>query len=186
MNVNDLDLLKLQTKAMQNNSDVLGFTTALDEQIKKIADDIINVLTYSRIDELSEESLDILAWQFSVDWYDAEGNLETKKQAINDALIVSQTRGTPAAVQRVVEIYFGDGHVEEWFEYGGEPYYFRIVTNNPSATQEKAALLSKAVNSVKNLRSRLEMVIIQQAENMDMYVGVVLHTCDQLTLEQVV
>jgi phage tail P2-like protein len=186
MHVSELDLLKLQTKNMQKNIDVQGFSSALSEQFQQIAKEVINVLTYTRIDELSEDVLDILAWQFNVDWYDAESDLTTKRQAINDALIVSQMMGTPAAVQRVVEIYFGDGNVEEWFEYGGEPYHFRVVTNNPSATQEQAALLAKAVNSVKNLRSRLESVIIQQTENMDMYVGFVLHTGDKLTMEQVV
>lgn len=186
MKTNDVDLLKLQTKTMQKDQDVQGFTSALNEQIQKLASEVINLLTYSRIDQLPEDVLDILAWQFSVDWYDTESDIDTKRKAINEALIVNQIRGTPAAVQRVVEIYFGDGHVEEWFDYGGLPYNFRVVTNNPSATNEKAELLTKAVDSVKNLRSRLETVIIQQVENMDLYMGFALHTGDNLTLEQVV
>lgn len=186
MKVSELDLLKLQTKNMQKDLSVQGLSAALSGQFQQITKDITNVLTYTRIDELSEKVLDILAWQFNVDWYDSESDVNTKREAIKDALLVSQIRGTPAAVQRVVEIYFGDGRVEEWFEYGGQPYYFRIVTNNPSATQEQAALLAKAVNSVKNLRSRLEAVIIQNTENMDMSVGFALHTCDYLQIEQVV
>lgn len=186
MILSDVDLLLLQTKAMQKNVDVRGFTAALNTQLQQIAGQINSVLTYSRIDEVPEEVLDILAWQFKVLWYDATSSLEVKRKAINDALLVARTLGTPAAVEKVVEIYFGDGRVEEWFEYGGQPYYFRVVTNNLDATNAQAALLVKAVDSVKNLRSRLEVVIIESVENMDIYHGHVLQMTDNLTLKQVV
>jgi phage tail P2-like protein len=186
MDLTNLDLLKLQTKFMQNNQDVQGFSAALNDQFRQLAEEIQGILTYARIDELPEEILDILAWQFNIDWYDAKSSIEVKRQAVKDALVVSRIRGTPAAVQRVVEIYFGDGRVEEWFEYGGQPYHFRVVTNNPAATNEQAALLAMAVNSVKNLRSRLESVVIESTENMDLYTGFVLHTGDNLTIRQVV
>jgi phage tail P2-like protein len=186
MKTNDVDLLKLQTKTMQKDQAVQGFTSALNDQLRLLVSEVINVLTYSRIDLIPEDILDILSWQFSVDWYDVDSDLETKRQAINDALIVSQTRGTPAAVQKVIEIYFGDGQVEEWFDYGGLPFHFRVVTNNPEATNEKAALLTKAVNSVKRKSTRLESVIIKTGDTMDLYEGFALHTGDYLTVKQVV
>lgn len=171
---------------MQQDVNVRGFTAALTPAFLEIASEVSTGLLYTRIDELPERALDALAWQFNVGWYEPDSDLDTKRRTINDALLVKKTLGTPAAVQRVIETYFGDGRVEEWFEYGGAPYHFRIVTNNPSATGEQAELLIKSVNAVKNIRSRLDSVIIESTEGMDLYVGLALHLTDNLTLKQVV
>ena len=186
MDLTNVDLLSLQTRAMQQDVTVRGFTAALAPSFVEIASQVINGSIYARIEDLPERALDVLAWQFNVVWYDPDSDLETKRRTIHDALLVKQTLGTPAAVQRVVETYFGDGRVEEWFEYGGAPYHFRIVTSNPSATGEQAELLVKTVNSVKNIRSRLDSVIIESTESMNLYVGMALHLTDNLTLKQVV
>lgn len=186
MDTKSIDLLALQTRMMQGDVAVKGMSAALNPQFIQVAEQILNALIYTRIDDLPESALDILAWQFNVDWYEPESDIEAKREAINDALIIKKTQGTPAAVQRVIEIYFGDGDVEEWFDYGGEPGYFRIVTSNPRATGDQAALLIRAVDSVKNLRSRLEIVIITVIENMTIYHGHVLHVTENLTVKQVV
>lgn len=186
MDTKTIDLLSLQTRMMQNDATVQGMSAAFNPQFIQVAEQITNELIFTRIDELPESVLDILAWQFNVDWYESDGSIDEKREAINDALIIKKTQGTPAAVQRVVEIYFGDGRVEEWFDYGGVPGYFRVVTNNPSATGDQAALLIKAVNSVKNLRSRLESVIIESTEDMNLYFGFAIQMTENITLEQVV
>lgn len=185
MDLQNLDLLQLQTQMMRKDDAVIGFSAALGDQLKKIGTEAARALIYSQIPQLPEDVLDILAWQFGADWYDATANIEIKRQAINDVLYLSQIRGTPAAVQRIVEIYFGDGQVQEWFEYGGDPGYFRVVTNNTAATSEQAELFSKAVNSVKRLSAWLESIIIQSTETMNLHTGFVLHTTDKLTLKQV-
>ncbi len=186
MDFSNIDLLKLQTKTMQNDLAVQGFSAALNTQIKQLASEVINALTYSRIDNLSEAVLDILAWQFNVDWYDANSDLATKRQAINDALLIHQLRGTPAAVQKVVEIYFGDGAVEEWFNYGGQPFHFQVTTNNPEATNEKAALFTKAVQSVQRLSTVFDGVLITDVEIMSLNYAGIAQMGEFLTVEQVV
>ncbi|MCL6456721.1 MAG: phage tail protein I [Gorillibacterium sp.] len=186
MDLSNLELFKLQTKLMRNDEAVMGMSAALSQQFQEIAAAVKGISIYSQIDQLPEEALDILAWQFGADWYDANSNVEIKRQAIKDVLYLARIRGTPAAVQRVVEIYFGDGAVEEWFDYAGEPYHFRVVTNNSAATNEQALLFLKAVESVKNLRSKLDAVIIQSTESMDLYKGFVLQMIDTITVKQVV
>lgn len=185
MEVKDLDLLKMQTSFMKNDITVKGYTAALAEQIQKLAHEVENVLIYGRLDEVPEEVLDILAWSFNVDWYDAEADVETKRQAVKNVLILARIKGTPAAVQRVAEIYLGDAEVEEWFDYAGQPYHFRIVTNNAEANSTKAAQLIRAIDSVKNLRSKLDSVMILSTENFSLNFGFAIHTGDNITLKQV-
>jgi len=182
MDVGQLNLLQLQSKIMCRDEAVVGMSAALDFQFRELASKVQDVAVYSRIEQLPESALDILAWQFGADWYESGSDIATKRQAIQDVLYLASIRGTPAAVQRVVEIYFGDGAVEEWFDYGGEPYHFRVVTNNAAATNEQAALFMRAVDSVKNLRSQLDAVIIQWTEAMALHPGIVLHMADTLTI----
>lgn len=186
MDLNSLDLLQLQTKMMKKDVAVIGYSAALGDQFKKIATDVDKVMIYSQIDKMPSEVLDILAWQFGADWYDANADIEIKRQAIRDVLYLARIRGTAAAVQRVVEIYFGDGQVEEWFEYGGDPGYFRVITTNTSVTSEQAQRFAKAINSVKRLSAWLETVIIQSTESMNLHTGFVLQITDKLTLKQVI
>ena len=49
--------------------------------------------------------------------------------------------GTRRAVERVVTAYFGSGQVQHWYEYGGRPHFFKILTNNPQVTAEGVQIL---------------------------------------------
>lgn len=183
MDLKNLDLLNLQTKFMRQDKTVMGYSAAVGDQLKKIANETDKALIYSRINDLPGEVCDILSWQFGADWYDATADIEVKREAINDVLYLAKIRGTPAAVQRVVEIYFGDGRVEEWFEYGGDPGYFRVLTSNPEATNEKAQQFTKAVESVKRKSQWLEAVILEETiEARDMYYGGMLHIGEFITI----
>jgi len=183
MDLQNFDLLKLQTKFMRQDKSVAGFSAAAEEQFKKLSGETDKAMIYARISELPDEVLDILAWQFGADWYNATVDVDVKREAIQDVLYLAKIRGTPAAVQGIVEIYFGDGRVEEWFEYGGSPGYFRVLTSNPEATNEKAQQFTRAVESVKRKSQWLEAVVLEETIPIDdLYFGGVLHIGEYITI----
>lgn len=186
MHLKNIELLKLQTKHMQQDPTTQAMCAALSPQIRRIADEIKHCLILARVDELSEEILDELAYELHVDWYDAKAAIDIKRSLIKNSDKVHAYMGTPYAVEQVVQDYFGDGQVEEWFEYGGQPYYFRVVTSNSSVTSNLADQFAMVVEKVKNLRSRLEQVIVAMSAELPIYYGTVLHIGDQYTVEQVV
>jgi phage tail P2-like protein len=186
MDLTSVDVLVLQSTSMKEDIAVQGFSAALTLQLRKLVEEVDRVGIYYRIDEQPEEVLDLLAWQYKVDWYDMDSPIEIKREAVKNALEIHKIKGTPDAVQRIIDIYFGDGTVEEWFDYGGAPGNFRISTMNPSATNEKAALLIKAVNAVKRKTAHLEAVLLIVTDDMPIYFSGVLQVFDHLTIEQVV
>lgn len=186
MNLNNLTLLDLQTTYMKQDKTTIALCSAIDNQFKKLADETKFCLIYSRINELDEIALDELAWQLSIDWYDSNSDVEIKRKLIKSAIKIHKYRGTPAAVEDVIETYFGDGKVEEWFEYGGKPYTFRVVTSNASINEELANQFIKVLNSVKNGRSHLEAIIITLTAEMNIYMGGKVHIGDYLTIRQVI
>ena len=76
---------------------------------------------YSAIDQMDEQLLDILAYDFKVDWWDADYSLEEKRRTLKDSWRVHKTLGTRAAVETAISAIYPETTVEEWFEYGGEP-----------------------------------------------------------------
>lgn len=115
------------------------------------------VKIYARIDQLEEPVLDALAKDFDVAWYDYNHSLETKRAMIKDSFFVHRHLGTKGALDRALSDIFPGSTVQEWFEYSGLPYYFRVVLD---ATQirEPAFLgsIKKAIEYYKSYRSHLE------------------------------
>ena len=81
----------------------------------------------SDIDSMDEELLDIMARDYKVDWYDYNANVETKRRTIENNWYVHKRLGSVRAVERALAGVWADTFVEEWFEYGGSPYYFRVI-----------------------------------------------------------
>lgn len=81
---------------------------------------------YCRVDTLPEEILDVLAAELSVGWWKPDATLSEKRLGIKQALAGHRQLGTVQAVQDAVDTFLGGGTVEEWFDYDGEPYHYRI------------------------------------------------------------
>lgn len=117
---------------------------------------------YARLDELPEDLLDILAADFKVDWYDYDAPLDEKRATMKSAIFVHRHLGTPSAVQRVIDDVFGDGRVEEWYNYErepGQPYHFRVHTSNTSVLLANRAKFLRLIEHAKNVRSIFDNVI---------------------------
>jgi Phage tail protein (Tail_P2_I) len=84
--------------------------------------------------------------------------VEQKRALIDRALLVHQLKGTPAAIEEVAAIFFKNAKVREWFEYGGNPYFFKIETDETFKNESEIARLFRLIEVTKNKRSRLEGV----------------------------
>ncbi len=149
----------LPTALTQDEKIVAAFA-AICQVLAGRMDEIARVLLYPCIDQLPEELLDILAVDFKVDWYDPGYSLAEKRQTIKDSWSVHRMLGTPAAVVMAISAIYPDTQISEWWEYGGEPYHFRLQID---ATYEnvdpvKHARVLDRVNFYKNLRSVLDEV----------------------------
>lgn len=182
MQLNNIDLKILQTSMMKNDKTTIAMSDAVSEQLNKI--EISKCLIRVNLDNLSESILDELAIEENIFWYDSNANIEVKKNIIKNCDKVFKTLGTNYAVEQVIIDYFGDGHVEDWYQYNGDPYHFRVTTTNPSVTGEVVEQLKKSVNKVKRLSSRLDEVIVKVDAAVDINYGFVVHTGTFTTIKQ--
>ena len=132
---------------------------ALDDELQKITAATRNALLLPRLDELSEDVIDLLAWQWHVDFYEPVGmDIDTKRRLIKNSIAWHRIKGTPAAVEQVVSAAFDTSHVQEWFEYGGKPYHFKVITEDVTTDPNVLARMRRAINAAKNTRSWLETI----------------------------
>ncbi len=155
--------------SMSPNTQALSYALycAVDKFIKYCRD----ISVFSVIDTASDYVLDILAAELDTQYYEETLPIHTKRQLIKNTLNWYMKIGTPAAVEELVRTVFGEGKVEEWFQYGGQPYTFRIITNaNPSP--EAIKKFEKIIMKVKNIRSHLDCVSYSRKQETTVYVGI--------------
>ena len=165
MKLQELKLSEFLPQYMQSDDTAKAFEYAVQKQILRVVNQIKTLEIYTSINTQPEKVLDELGWQFNIPEYTSTLPIETKRNLIKTAILTHKQRGTPVAVERVVKDVFGDGYVEEWFNYGGEPYHFKVHTSNVSAGDEEAKLFESIIASSQNVRSYLEAVMIETVVN---------------------
>ena len=150
-------------EALKKDPKMVALANATAATLLDTSGIIDNVLIYSRFDELPEELVDILAYDLHVDWYDYSYPIEVKRRTIRDSIQVHRRLGTKYAVEKALGAVYPGTKVEEWFEYGGDPYKFRVVIGATEAgiTADRQAAVLDRVRFYKNLRSHLEAISYQ-------------------------
>ena len=183
ISIYEASLLDLLPANLKQDPDMIAAAKSLDTDFLMVVNEVKQCILLPRIDALSEDILDMLAWQMHVDFYDATLNTEVKRSLIKNAYRIHKFKGTPAAVEELISTVFDSGEVVEWFNYGGEPYKFRVITANEAVTVDKAEQFVRALNSVKNMRSWLDKVVISTSDNLNLYFAGVVHQADWISLE---
>ena len=125
---------------------------------------------YCSIDTAPNDVVDLVAKELRTQYYSDALELDVKRGLVRNTLIWYMTAGTPAAVEELVGIVFGEGEVSEWFEYGGKPYWFKIKTN-AILTEDMNTFFSDMIRRVKNTRSHIEAIEIHRTIEQTIYAG---------------
>lgn len=183
--LNDCSIVDLIPSSLKKDPFIVALGDAVEKELKEAYREAESLSNFYDVDKLPEPLLDYLAYQKHVDFYEPDLTIEQKRELVKRSNFFHRQKGTPAAVEKLIITLFGEGKVVEWFEYEGQPYRFKVVTNNRSVTQEKAEQFLQALNAVKNVRSVLERIELTQAEEMNLYFAGVVHVGDNLTIRQV-
>ncbi|WP_106494868.1 phage tail protein I [Lentibacillus sp. Marseille-P4043] len=173
--IRDVNLLDILPANLRSDPDIIAASKAVDLGFLELTNEINNIMILPNVNNASEAILDHLAYFFHVDFYDMELDIGTKRKLVNESVFLHQIKGTPLAVETLIQTLFSEGEVSEWFDYGDTPYRFRVLTSDPSATTDRAEIFVRALDSVKNKRSTLDKVVLLQVERMDLYCGGFVH-----------
>ena len=175
MKLSNLEFIKLIPQFMQDDLAVRGLAAGIDNIVPQLTVDIEKLSTWDHIDELSEAELDDLAWELNILWYDTGANIEVKRELIKASDQIYKKLGTKWAVENVITTYFGEGYIEEWFQYSGDPGRFRVYSTNPTLNESKFTEFLSILNKVKRASAKLDGVYITLSGQMNLYAGTALH-----------
>ena len=154
------NLLRSLPPGLANDLRMVALAEAIAGLLVQQKEETGRLSIYPQIGKLDEALLDILAHDFKVDWWDSDYTLTEKRRTLQTSWQVHKTLGTKAAVQKAITAIFPNTTIEEWFEYGGQPYHFRlsIELGGEHLDREKQARVLERVSYYKNLRSHLDSV----------------------------
>lgn len=155
-----IDFTDLLPQPLKDDASTLALAQVVADQLQITANLIKQNIIYPRIDELDEKILDILAYDLHIDWYDYSYSVAEKREVIKNSIQVHRKLGTKYAVETALGNIFPGSKVQEWFEYGGDPYMFKAIIGITSSglTAEKQTAVLDKVQFYKNIRSHLEAI----------------------------
>lgn len=145
---------------LQEDERLNAAAKALERALADLSNAALEGLFLPRLDVLPSELLNALANQYHVDFFEPNMSDAEKRALIRDAIHWHRRKGTPSAVEEIMRKIYIDARVQEWYEYGGKPYYFKILQDITATGEltDKATLdrARAAVSESKNARSWLQ------------------------------
>ena len=154
VNIYDEKILgKLAPSVIKNNISL----EVIERTIKKhIIENIKYLVFYDRIQTMSERELDIVANELHVDFYDYSMSIEEKRKSCLQSFAIHSIKGTPASIIKVLNIFFKDPKLLEWYEYGSAPGRFKVQLDEIVHNNFKE--LTKRIKDSKKASQHLEVI----------------------------
>jgi phage tail P2-like protein len=171
--------IEIVPSSIRNDPQVISACEAIDKELSQMYDCMASVpggiLFWPNVGQQVPPLLDLLMWEMHVDiWQNIEGDpltTEKKQELISESIDWHRHKGTRYAVDQMLKIVFGQGRVTEWYEYGGLPYFFRIVFEGAISGTQWNQILT-AIYAVKNVRSWLDAFIQARQQKQQLYHGI--------------
>lgn len=171
MRLSDAEILKLLPGWMREDASIQGLAIGTDAVTRALHARIKLLSRWNQIDSLNEAELDEMAWELNILWYDSTAAIDVKRAVIRNSDKVFAKLGTRYAVEQIVTDYFGSGAVREWFEYGGEPHHFKVMSSNPELVNNNLEMFLELLGTVKRRSSILDAILISLTGEMNLYTG---------------
>lgn len=141
MDIENIDLLQLQTTQMKNDPTTQGLCLGLNDVLNAIyslSPKQWGILMAKLSPEnVNDSLLSQLAYDVHMDWYDSTASFEDRLNSVLKSKYIYQHLGTPAAIEEALQPYFESVRIEEWFEYGGTPKHYRIVFQGMTSQNDR-------------------------------------------------
>lgn len=164
------EMLQVMPEPLKYKAEVVALSYAIKRAIGKMIGYAERASVYAAIDKLPEDILDLLAVELRAQYYDDDMDISIKREIVKKTMLWYHRAGTPSAVEELISAVFGEGEISEWFEYGGEPYHFKIKTDAILSASDME-YFEKIIRNVKNVRSHLEEIQLSREHEGQAYAG---------------
>lgn len=162
----DVDFVRMVPRFLSGQRTGLAMCRAIEVCMKAMCDaaeDGIRLI--QDIDSMPEWRLDELASEWNC-LYDYDADIDRKRYWLKNARALARIYGTPQAIYEFLEGAFSNVEVEEWPEYGAEPFHFRVTVSDTAYDAHKIAWAQTVIERVKNVRSVLDAVTVETSSTL--------------------
>lgn len=145
--------------AEMRTAERIALAYAYDNQKKRILEHMKKAYIWADLDNVDDDKLDFLAVENRVLFYDTRFAPDVKRNLIRNYLYWYIKLGTRQAMDEMASILYPaeENKIEEWHDYDGKPYHFRVYTTLP-LMEDCYADFRLFIQRVKNARSRLDQI----------------------------
>lgn len=171
-NLDALDLALLLPSSIADDEEVQALAKVVTQKLLNINDSINTLLLWKNLSRYDDTILLHLAWELHTDLYDEELSKEVREQLIRSSILWHMKKGTLYSVESALRMVFKTGDIEEWFEYGGNPYQFKVTGLTEAVPDEsKIMQLINLIQLSKNLRSWCDSIGFERQINGAVFIG---------------
>lgn len=150
-------LLSTFPEVLKKDRKMYALAVAIATALANRVNEVDTIRMYPAIQNLPEGLLDILASDLKVDWYLYDAPLAVKRNQVESSIMVHRRIGTKGSVAKALSDIYPGSTVLEWNEYGGRPYYFRLILDLTDTIADISnAEVLRTLNIYKPLRSEME------------------------------
>lgn len=156
----DTPLLEFVPSSIASDGQVQAAAKAIQPELDDISANIPFIELYSRLDELPDSILHMLAWENKMagaEWALATTR-EDKINLVRNSFELNKRRGTRWSVERIFTLLRFRPEITEWWEDGDQPYTFKISVFDVAARglkREQLGLIEQLIFAYKPLRAWL-------------------------------
>lgn len=155
MNIYDIDLTKLVSHSLLEDEKMKQICEVVNTELQQMMTTTEWAKASYDIDNASEAVLQHIAWQLNSELFFLGATLEEKRRLVKEAIKLHRYKGTKYAVEHSIQMIVPTAKVEEWFEYDGNPYHFRVLNVERRTLREVLTIIS-LINIMKSLRSWID------------------------------
>lgn len=157
--IHDGQITDLLSNSLRYNPETISIGYAILQEKRRILYLVERTLLMAAVEILDEKTLDYLAVELRTPAYSDSYPIDTKRTLIKGTLPYYERLGTPAAVNWVIKAIFGNGAIQEWFDYEGDPHHFQVdIPITGLISPELMENLRRTLSSVKRLTSWLDSI----------------------------
>lgn len=155
--------------ANMQNEQTRAISYSVQKALQKLLNCIETCAVHGALDKLPDQVLDLMAIEFRTQYYDLNAPRKVREQMVLKTMDWYMIGGTRAVLEEYLSTIYGGGEITEWYRYEGEPYHFKAIVSvgeDMLVTLEECSTVKERINTYKNVRSWLEILIFK----MDWYI----------------
>lgn len=171
-NLQNSDYSEIFPENLKKYKNLRAFSNVIEKILKEyVLFDSEKISIFYTLEFQKDKVLDEIAWWLNVDNYSTALDREIKISLIKGAYWINANKGTKKAVIDQLKKLNYTIDIQEWFEYKGKPFTFRLVTKKQNNNPDEIKKIVQLIDSYKNVRSILDSIVISTEKEQKIYVG---------------